>query len=461
MSPARRDQLWMAAAAVLWLLGLAGWWRLPLTARSAGHIDLPILALWLSAGGLVAGTMWLVTHAPGEGWSPLVASLTLAATAPLSVVPLIMTGNVGPASRVALALAAVCVLPLAWYLGGRVARPKWRLLARAASLLCVVLGILAIDLITRTRFGSYLDFPYLHPLTPWGIRWLLVGAATLIPGLLASVGLMGAPGEGRERERAIVGAAVLAGAGALPVVTGAALWHWSWPAIIVPMAASLVMAAVLAWIVIGPLARSAGSLAVQRDLVAAASDRERLRLAAALHDGALSDVAVLVQRLDGAGDEANAALARTIADELRDIGNDLRLPVLDDLGVGAALEWLVARTSTPAAPVRLEVEETERPPFQVEAVVYRIAQEALLNATRHAAPPMSVRYASQGDRVQLEVLDSGSGIEPDAPQRALLEGRLGLLMMRQRAAAIGARLSLEAGAHGGTLVELTWPAPAT
>jgi signal transduction histidine kinase len=451
----------MAAAAVLWLLGLAGWWRLPLTERSAGHIDLPILALWLSAGGIVAGTVWLAMHAAGQGWSPLVASLTLAATAPLSVLPLVMAGHVGPASRVALALAAVSVLPLAWHLGGRIARPEWRRIARAASATCVGLALLSMAVIPATRAGSYLELTYLHPLTPWGIRWLLVGAATLIPGLLAAVGAMAAPADGRDRDRAIVSAAVLAGAGALPVVTGAALWHSSWPALIVPMAASLVMAALLAWIVIGPLARSAGSLAVQRDLVAAASDRERLRLAAALHDGALSDVAVLVQRLDVAGDEANAALARTIADELRDIGNDLRLPVLDDLGVGAALEWLVARTATPAAPVRLEVEETERPPFEVEAVVYRIAQEALLNAARHAAPPVSVRYASQGDRVQLEVLDSGPGIAPDAPQRALLDGRLGLLMMRQRAAAIGARLSLEAGAHGGTLVELTWPAPAT
>jgi signal transduction histidine kinase len=217
----------------------------------------------------------------------------------------------------------------------------------------------------------------------------------------------------------------------------------------------------IGWIVIGPLARSAGSLAVQRDLVASASDRERLRLAAALHDGALSDVAVLVQRLDVAGDTANAALARTIADELRDIGNDLRLPVLDDLGVGAALEWLVARTATPATPVRLEVEEPERPPADVEAVVYRIAQEALLNATKHGAPPVSVRYASGRESVTLEVRDGGTGMGPDAPQRALLEGRLGLLMMRQRADAIGAQLSIEGRADSGTLVRLCWPAPAT
>ena len=453
----------MGAAAALWLVGLAGWWRLPLTGRSAErsaeHIDLPLLALWLSAAGIVAGLVWLMGHRAGEGWSPLVASLTLAATAPLSIVPVVMPGNVGSASRVALALAASAVLPLAWNLADRIAERRVRRLARAASGLCVALGILAIVIIPATRPGSYLGFPYLHPLTPWGIRWLLVSAATIIPGLVAAAGAMRAPLDRSGSDRAIVSAALLAGAGILPIVTGAALWHYSWPGLIVPMAAALAMVAILALIAIGPLARTAGAFAIQRDLVAAASDAERVRLAAALHDGPLSDVAVLVQRLDAAGDQENAALARAIADELRDVGNDLRLPIVEDLGVGAALEWLVGRTTTATTPIALEVDEATRPPAEVEAAVYRIAQEALLNATQHGAPPVLARYEARDGQVTLAVQDAGPGIAAGAAERAQREGRLGLLMMRQRADAIGAHLGIEQVPAGGTAVRLTWTPP--
>jgi signal transduction histidine kinase len=326
-------------------------------------------------------------------------------------------------------------------------------------MLCVGLGIVAIALVPATRAGSYLEFPYLHPLTPWGIRWLLVGAATIIPGLVAAAGAMRAPLDRSGSDRAIVSAAVLAGAGILPVVTGAALWHFSWPSLIVPMAAALAMVAILGLIAIGPLARSAGVFAMQRDLLAVGSDHERLRLAAALHDGPLSDVSVLVQRLDAAGDHENAALARAIADQLREVGNDLRLPIVEDLGVAAALEWLVGRTTSTTTPIALEVDEATRPPAEVEAAVYRVAQEALLNATRHGAPPVLVRYEAHIGQVTLLVRDAGTGIAAGAAERAQREGRLGLLMMHQRADAIGAQLAVELDPAGGTAVRLTWAPP--
>ena len=78
-------------------------------------------------------------------------------------------------------------------------------------------------------------------------------------------------------------------------------------------------------------------------MVVAATEVERARLAADLHDDALQGMTVLVRQLDDAGDTGTAELARSIAERLREVCGDLRLPVLDELGAGAALEWLVGR----------------------------------------------------------------------------------------------------------------------
>jgi hypothetical protein len=93
-------------------------------------------------------------------------------------------------------------------------------------------------------------------------------------------------------------------------------------------------------VVVRPLGRLATAAVRQRDLVVAATEAERSRIAADIHDDALQDLTMLVRRLDAAGDAENAQAAREIAERLRAICGDLRLPVLDDLGVGPALEWL-------------------------------------------------------------------------------------------------------------------------
>jgi signal transduction histidine kinase len=94
--------------------------------------------------------------------------------------------------------------------------------------------------------------------------------------------------------------------------------------------------------------------------------------------------------------------------------------------------------------------------------MYRVAQEALVNALKHGSPPVHVMYVTSPDGTRLQVDDSGPGISPDATARAERDGRLGLLSMAQRAEAVGARLSVRAVASGGTRVVLEWrpPAPA-
>ncbi len=161
-----------------------------------------------------------------------------------------------------------------------------------------------------------------------------------------------------------------------------------------------------------------------------------------------------------AGDPANAQSAREIAERLRAICGDLRLPVLDDLGVGPALEWLCSRLDYTTESISLDrISDERRLPADVELAVFRIAQEALSNAVRHGSPPIVVRYRSRESRVELEVDDSGSGIADGASELAEQTGHLGLLNMTQRAEAVGASLTIGRRPGGGTRVSLVWERP--
>ncbi|MDQ2965328.1 MAG: histidine kinase, partial [Chloroflexota bacterium] len=208
-----------------------------------------------------------------------------------------------------------------------------------------------------------------------------------------------------------------------------------------------------------PLVRLATRANLQRDLVVAAMEAERARLAADLHDDALQDLTLLVRRLDAAGDTEGAAQARAVADRLREICGDLRLPILDDLGVGPALDWLVLRIERLAGgEVRLERAEGDRPPADVELAFFRVAQEALANAVKHGRPPIVVRYRASPSGASLSVDDAGAGIAPEAREEAATGGHFGLLNMQQRAEQIGAILDVRRWPAGGTHVALEWRA---
>lgn len=206
-----------------------------------------------------------------------------------------------------------------------------------------------------------------------------------------------------------------------------------------------------------PLARLVNRTTVQRDLVVAATEAERARVAADIHDDALQELTLLVRRLDAAGDAEGAEIARGVSDRLRAICGDLRLPILDDLGVGPALDWLVLRFERLAGgEVRLERADGSRLPSNVELAFFRIAQEALSNAVRHGKAPIVVRFRSSEAGASLSIDDSGDGIAADAADQAERDGRFGLLNMAQRAEGIGAILDIRRWPTGGTHVGLEW-----
>lgn len=220
------------------------------------------------------------------------------------------------------------------------------------------------------------------------------------------------------------------------------------------------LVAVVIWrqFTLNPLIGLAQRTQLQRDLAVAAAETERARLAADLHDDALQQLTMLVRTLDDAGHAKEADEAREIATKLRAVVGDLRLPILDDLGAGAALEWLVERVEPLAGgPVKLERSDATRPPANVELAVFRVAQEALTNAIKHGKPPIEVRYDVRTDgRVTLAIDDAGEGIDSEAADEAPREGHFGLANMQQRAEQIGALLDVRRWPSGGTRVALEW-----
>jgi signal transduction histidine kinase len=220
------------------------------------------------------------------------------------------------------------------------------------------------------------------------------------------------------------------------------------------------LVAVVAWrqFTVTPLIGFAQRSQLQRDLAVAAAETERARLAADLHDDALQQLTMLVRKLDEGGQTDAADEAREIATKLRSVVGDLRLPILDDLGAGAALEWLVERVEPLAGgPVKLERSDETRPPANVELAVFRVAQEALTNAIKHGKPPIAVRYDVRTDgRVTLAIDDAGDGIAGEAAEEAPRAGHFGLANMQQRAEQIGALLDVRRWPAGGTRVALEW-----
>jgi two-component system, NarL family, sensor histidine kinase DegS len=154
-------------------------------------------------------------------------------------------------------------------------------------------------------------------------------------------------------------------------------------------------------------------------------------------------------------DEASDLLQQSM-EELHNVIFDLRPPDLDDLGVVAAVDRYVQQINRTGLPSQLEVVgEQRRLSPEVRLGVYRIIQESLHNALRHAhADEALVKLEFLDDRLRVSVRDNGSGFEPESAMRST---SLGLLSMRERAAAIGADLEIVSRPGAGTIVVLERP----
>ncbi|HEX3233933.1 MAG TPA: PAS domain S-box protein [Gemmatimonadales bacterium] len=157
-------------------------------------------------------------------------------------------------------------------------------------------------------------------------------------------------------------------------------------------------------------------------------------------------------------DEMLALVDDTI-DTVRRIASELRPPVLEDLGLAAGIEGLLERFAGQTGSVVELLAPSDDVPRVARRPLYRIVQEALTNIARHAqASRVTVVLECPPERVLLEVADNGVGIAPGVLAR---RGSLGLLGMRERAAAIGADFEVRSGPTGGTIIRVSLPRPST
>ena len=411
---------------------------------NGGSIAESSIALLPGLALLLLGVWWLDSGRGGESLRPLALPAAVAGSVPLLVQPIAATASPG-LIVVAGLFSVAAMLPLALALADRiqVARDR-RLILTAVGLLSVVGAVSLIFVVTSNAFSTDVEL----------LRWASIGAIPLVPGLAAAgpLDFSGLRAVGNSTKR-LMQSTEFALAGATPLfalATDRSPYLW-------PIALWLGAIALAGRFTVRPLARLATRAQLQRDLIVAATEAERARLAADIHDEALQELTLLVRRLETAGDTEGAELGRTVADRLRAICGDLRLPILDDLGVGPALDWLVLRIERLAGgEVRLERTDGTRPPPEVELAIFRVAQEALANAVKHGRPPIVVRYRATDSGVSLSIDDAGPGIAPDAGAAAEQGGHFGLLNMQQRAEQIGAILDIRRWPSGGTHVALEW-----
>lgn len=196
---------------------------------------------------------------------------------------------------------------------------------------------------------------------------------------------------------------------------------------------------------------------------------ERRRLARELHDGLGQNLTALKHRLSQLLDElpADAAPLRerlaTALDlcieslqDTRQLSRLLRPPILDDLGLEPALRWL-ARSVSQSANFEVEVEIEPLPTLhgELQTLLFRVAQEALNNAAKHAAArSVLLRLVARGGYLQLQVFDDGRSCDSRA---ALRGGGSGLSGMRERLRLYGGRLELHSAPGLGTRLRAVLP----
>ena len=199
-------------------------------------------------------------------------------------------------------------------------------------------------------------------------------------------------------------------------------------------------------------------------------DDERQRIARELHDSTVQTISavklnlgMLRRRLgsDGASggkfasvlDEGEELMDQA-ATELRTLSYLLHPPMLDDIGLAAAISWYVegfARRS--GLHIQMEAPtDLGRLPAQVETSLYRIVQEALSNVHLHSGSKSArIRLNQRGNAVWLRIQDRGKGMPAAIAQYGAAELGVGIAGMRQRLRQLGGRLEIRSTSHGTTI----------
>jgi len=195
-------------------------------------------------------------------------------------------------------------------------------------------------------------------------------------------------------------------------------------------------------------------------------ERERRRLAVDLHDGLSQSIALARMKLGALRLSVDASLAKSL-DEIESliehanlsasaISFELSPPVLHDLGLQPALQWLVENIQTRyGIEVLLEDDGQPKPADEkTRVILFRSIRELLINAAKHAGTRrVRLRLARDENQLDAAVEDDGVGMETDV---ATATGS-GLFSIRERLSQVGGRMSIESAPGQGTRIRLCAP----
>lgn len=214
-----------------------------------------------------------------------------------------------------------------------------------------------------------------------------------------------------------------------------------------------------------------------------AADRERAAISRELHDSAAQSLAAIVMQLSvGVKSVDNAPrevlkeriegarlLAINTLEEVRLLAHTMHPRILDDLGLIAALKRLardttdhLANYANPSESGAVVVEVTaddssdELLPTAVMSVLYRVAQEAVQNARRHAVPTrVEIRFKRDLETASVEIVDDGRGFDPETASGE--RAGIGLFTMRERVALVDGDFQIHSRPGSGTFVRASIP----
>jgi signal transduction histidine kinase len=234
------------------------------------------------------------------------------------------------------------------------------------------------------------------------------------------------------------------------------------------------------WRLLTDLARQAGAalhavrltaaLQRSRERLVLAREEERRRMRNDLHDGIGPQLAALILKIDTAQNRLAldplagellsdlAVRTRQIVSDVREVVYDLRPPILDGLGLVAAIQELAAR-NTEITPGSLQIQvkvpdSLPTLPAAVEVALYRIGQEALANVVQHSGArncTVWLRVDEAESQIYLEICDDGKGFVPERRKN------VGLFSMVERAVEIGGTCTIESEPAGGVAVRVWLP----
>ena len=202
-----------------------------------------------------------------------------------------------------------------------------------------------------------------------------------------------------------------------------------------------------------------------------AQEDERKRISRELHDEtsqALTSLMLTMRVLseDAPNQEQKAALllardvAADILREVRDLAIELRPPVLDDLGLAAAIERFSENFALRHG-LKIDLNTSGRQASvedQIAVALYRIVQEGLSNVVKHSgATTVAISITFETDRITVAIADNGKGISDSDLIRAQKENRLGLFGMRERVELLQGRFTIGRSCLGGTELVIVIP----